>query len=56
MRSALAIGQYQSRYTDRLDRFWDLYLSHADKSDKTLMESWKGDTDGILIFVRLCHT
>ncbi|KZV72280.1 hypothetical protein PENSPDRAFT_364707 [Peniophora sp. CONT] len=36
------------------ERFWKLYfVSVADKSDKELMESWKGDTDGILIFTGL---
>jgi hypothetical protein len=34
------------------DRFWNLYLTQAEKVDKKLTESWKGDADGILIFVR----
>ncbi|KAI0246953.1 hypothetical protein BJV78DRAFT_1096727, partial [Lactifluus subvellereus] len=29
---------------------WSLCLAHADKFDKALVESWKGDMDGILIF------
>lgn len=29
-----------------------MYLTEAEKHDKALVESWKGDMDGILIFVR----
>ena len=32
---------------------WSIYLSHAAKYDKALVESWNGDMDGILIFVSL---
>ena len=32
---------------------WSLYLMEADKLDKARMENWKGDMDGILIFVRI---
>jgi len=28
-----------------------MYLTEADKQDKEVTESWKGDTDGILVFV-----
>ncbi|TFY82745.1 hypothetical protein EWM64_g1276 [Hericium alpestre] len=31
-------------------KIWSIYLSHAEKYDKALVESWKGDMDGILIF------
>lgn len=30
-----------------------MYLTEAEKQDKEVTESWKGDTDGILVFVRL---
>jgi hypothetical protein len=43
------------QFSDPLDRFWNLYLVDAEKADKKLTDSWKGDTDGILIFVRLIH-
>lgn len=33
------------------DKFWSTYLEDAEKQDTALSESWKGDTDGILIFV-----
>jgi hypothetical protein len=33
-------------------QIWSICLSHADKFDKALVETWKGDMDGILIFVR----
>ena len=28
-----------------------MYLTEAEKQDKGVIESWKGDTDGILVFV-----
>ncbi|KAH9992211.1 hypothetical protein BJV74DRAFT_726936, partial [Russula compacta] len=33
---------------------FSVYLAQADKSDKEQSESWKGDTEGILVFV--CRT
>jgi hypothetical protein len=39
-------------FTDPKDRFWALYLKGAEEEDKARVENWKGDTDGILIFVR----
>ncbi|KAJ7082992.1 hypothetical protein C8R44DRAFT_561988, partial [Mycena epipterygia] len=32
---------------------WAVYISEADKYDKTLVENWKSDMDGILIFAGL---
>jgi hypothetical protein len=29
-----------------------MYITEAEKEDKEVIESWKGDTDGILVFVR----
>jgi hypothetical protein len=40
-------------FIDKEDKFWSLYLSYADKHDKARTDSWKGDMEGILIFVRL---
>ncbi|KAI0031998.1 hypothetical protein K488DRAFT_86262 [Vararia minispora EC-137] len=40
-------------FTDPTDSLWSLYLAEADKEDAVLVESWKGDTDGILIFTGL---
>ncbi|VDC04517.1 unnamed protein product [Peniophora sp. CBMAI 1063] len=40
-------------FIDPQDKFWSLYLSDAEKYDQYRMESWKGDTDGILIFTGL---
>lgn len=34
---------------------WSVYVGEAERYDKGLVESWKGDMDGILIFVRLLH-
>ena len=38
-------------YGDSSGRLWMMYLTEADKEDKDITESWKGDTDGILVFV-----
>ncbi|KAI0055255.1 hypothetical protein BV25DRAFT_1833296 [Artomyces pyxidatus] len=32
---------------------WSLYLTHAQRHDKTSTDSWKGDMEGILIFTGL---
>ncbi|TDL27692.1 hypothetical protein BD410DRAFT_869093, partial [Rickenella mellea] len=32
---------------------WSLYVTEAGKFDKALVESWRGDMDGILIFAGL---
>ncbi len=36
---------------DSSDGLWSMYLSEAEKEDKEVTENWKGDTDGILVFV-----
>jgi hypothetical protein len=36
---------------DSSDGLWSMYLTEAEKQDKEVTESWKGDTDGILVFV-----
>jgi len=33
-------------------KVWGLYESEADKYDTELAETWKGQTDAMLIFVR----
>jgi hypothetical protein len=33
-----------------------VYISEAEKYDRALVESWKGDMEGLLIFVSLLHT
>ncbi|KAJ7797687.1 hypothetical protein B0H14DRAFT_3547526, partial [Mycena olivaceomarginata] len=33
-------------------KLWAVYISEAEKYDKALVESWKSDMDGLLIFVR----
>ncbi|KAF8269075.1 hypothetical protein EI94DRAFT_1443824, partial [Lactarius quietus] len=32
---------------------WSMYLTEAEKQDTEVTESWKGDTDGILVFTGL---
>jgi len=35
------------------DKFWSLYLTNAKELDKTRVERWRGDSEGILIFTGL---
>src|SRR6266404_3657232 len=36
---------------DSSDGLWTIYLTEAEKQDTEVTESWKGDTEGILVFV-----
>ena len=38
-------------YGDPSGRLWMMYLTEAEKEDKEITESWKGDAEGILLFV-----
>jgi hypothetical protein len=33
-------------------KVWAVYVSEAEKYDRGLVESWKSDMEGLLIFVR----
>ena len=33
-------------------KIWSVYVSEAEKEDRALAEGWKGDMEGLLIFVR----
>ncbi|TDL21040.1 hypothetical protein BD410DRAFT_314283 [Rickenella mellea] len=37
-------------YGDPSDKVWSFYVEEGEKFDKTLVEIWRGDMDGILIF------
>ena len=41
------------KYGDSSDAVWSVYLTEAEKEDTKEIESWKGDTGGILVFVSL---
>jgi Family of unknown function (DUF6535) len=41
-----------SNYDDPSSKIWSVYNSEASVHDKGLLEGWKSDMDGILIFVR----
>ncbi len=41
----------EGNYGDPSDKLFSVYLAQADKFDKEQSESWKGDTEGILVFV-----
>ncbi|KAG6901864.1 hypothetical protein C0995_007090 [Termitomyces sp. Mi166 len=40
-------------YDDPSTRIWSSYISHAEKLDRNLAQSWKGDMDSLLIFAGL---
>jgi hypothetical protein len=33
-----------------ISKLWAVYVSEAEKYDKSLVESWKSDMEGVLIF------
>ena len=40
-------------YVDGSGLIFSMYLERAEEEDKKMVENWKADADGILIFVRL---
>ena len=44
-----------ANYGDSSNALFSMYLSRAEKFDKEQSESWKGNADGILVFVRPSH-
>ncbi|KAH9056367.1 hypothetical protein EDB87DRAFT_1238862 [Lactarius vividus] len=45
--------QRDENHGDSSDGLWSMYLTEAEKQDQEVTESWKGDTDGILVFTGL---
>ena len=45
------IHPVDENHGDSSDGLWSMYLTEAEKQDKEVTDSWKGDTDGILVFV-----
>ncbi|KAH8987011.1 hypothetical protein EDB92DRAFT_1818066 [Lactarius akahatsu] len=45
--------QRDENHGDSSDGLWSIYLTEAEKQDKEVTESWKGDTDRILVFTGL---
>ena len=43
----------QSDFVDGSGPIFSMYLKMAEKEDEKMVESWKADADGILVFVRL---
>ena len=39
-------------YDERAAKFWSVYVQEAESHDKALIETWKDDMEGIIIFVR----
>ena len=44
--------QAESNYTDGSGALFSMYLDRAEEEDKKAADRWKGDADGILVFVR----
>jgi hypothetical protein len=42
-----------SNFVDGSGQIFSMYLEMATEEDKRMVENWKADADGILIFVRL---
>ncbi|KAI9457994.1 hypothetical protein BJY52DRAFT_446804 [Lactarius psammicola] len=45
--------QRDENHGDSSDGLWSMYLTEAEKQDNEVTESWKGDTEGILVFTGL---
>ncbi|KAH9079595.1 hypothetical protein EDB83DRAFT_1291712 [Lactarius deliciosus] len=45
--------QQGEKFGDSSDGLWSMYLTEAEKQDKDVTESWKGDAEGILVFTGL---
>ncbi|KAH8982423.1 hypothetical protein EDB92DRAFT_1894446 [Lactarius akahatsu] len=45
--------QRDESHGDSSDGLWSMYLDEAGKQDTEVTESWKGDTEGILVFTGL---
>ncbi|KAI9457984.1 hypothetical protein BJY52DRAFT_1170420, partial [Lactarius psammicola] len=45
--------QRDENHGDSSDGLWSIYLTEAEKQDNEVTESWKGDTEGILVFTGL---
>jgi hypothetical protein len=37
-------------------KLWAVYVSEAEKYDRSLVESWKSDMEGMLIFASVFHS
>ncbi len=40
-----------AEYSNTAGKVWSVYLNEAEKQDTALAANWKGDAEGILIFV-----
>ncbi|KZV62771.1 hypothetical protein PENSPDRAFT_238220, partial [Peniophora sp. CONT] len=47
------VPQHGGTFLKPEDKFWNLFITDAEKRDKMRLERWKGDADGILIFTGL---
>jgi Family of unknown function (DUF6535) len=39
-------------YDERAVKLWSVYTKEAESHDKALIETWKDDMEGVIIFVR----
>jgi hypothetical protein len=57
--SALLVGTASERdpsHDSAAAKLWSVYVGEAEKYDRALVESWKSDMEGMLIFVRMLAT
>ena len=40
----------------KVANIWSTYIKQAASSDRAMLESWKGDMDSVIIFVRLSQS
>ena len=50
--SSQSLSAAHENYHEIASKFWSRSLRKSEKHDKELVDTWKGDADGILIFVR----
>ncbi|KAJ7245310.1 hypothetical protein C8J57DRAFT_761371 [Mycena rebaudengoi] len=47
------LGEQQNRDESAAAKLWAIYIAEAEKYDKALVQNWRGDMEGILIFAGL---
>jgi hypothetical protein len=51
VRSDTTVSPLHALTEDSSAKFWSVYISEAEHYDSALVESWKADMEGMLIFV-----
>ncbi len=53
MRSVVEGYYSQAENEEACAKIWSIYVGEAERYDAALVESWKADMEGMLIFVRV---